>query len=232
MNDYGIKRIGYIHRTTPAYFNDTLPDSAAWQADVYRLAAMLAKTHGIQHLIDLGCGRGEKLIQYADSFTVTGIDIGANIDYAHEYLTTPRSLWATWDLNSDIIYPSTFNNTVVICADVIEHLPDPTALLQTLSNACATAACVLVSTPDRLRVYKGEDHPGPPGNPYHCREWSNDELYRWFLGAGLPVKWHGWTISNDARPDQVWTSLLVMSQQHEINSLPERYESAEWNPAL
>jgi len=199
--------------------------------DVYRLAAELARKAGVENLVDLGCGRGEKLLPYADTFHVVGYDYGENITYCHEH--NHPGTWVSVDLNTKTIHPANFDGSVIICADVIEHLPDPMPLIQSLHNACRTAKYVLLSTPDRFRVYKGQLHYGPPGNPYHVREWTNSELVEWLRVNDLPVQWHGWTSSNDNRPDQVWTSLIVMSKTEQIDELPARYEPAiEWNPVI
>src|SRR6188472_646554 len=82
----------YVARETPQYFEDTLADSAQWQADVYRLAAQLAEQAGVKHLIDIGCGNGRKLIPYASRFDITGIDYGANLE-AFKYNLTAASFW-------------------------------------------------------------------------------------------------------------------------------------------
>lgn len=219
----------YISRVEPTYFEDALPDSTAWQADVYRLAAILARQVGAKRLVDVGCGRGEKLMQYAHQFEVTGIDFGNNIDYCRQQHHTGS--WISFDLNQSSVTANMFSDSVVICADVIEHLPNPDALIETLRHAAETAKYVLVSTPDRLRVHK-KDHDGPPVNIFHIREWSLAELEAWFIAESLPVRWGGWTISNDARPNQVHTTLLVLSHSETIDSLPLTYQPApQWRKA-
>lgn len=220
---YGIKE-NYTTQLEPQYFQDVLDDSAQWQAGVYRLAAQLARHYGAKRIIDLGCGRAQKLLQYADEFQVVGVDYGDNIQ--HLINARPDQHWVIADLNTDIIDSENFENSVVICADVIEHIPDPSALMKTLRNAAKVAKYVIVSTPDRLKVYKGE-HDGPPGNPAHVREWTNAELQAYFKTAGFTIQWAGWTISNDARPDQVWTSLLVLSNTHTIDSMMPEYRPAK-----
>lgn len=218
----------YNHRTEPAYFDDVLEDTTAWQADVYKLAAQLALKAHSRTLVDLGCGRGEKLLPYANRFQVVGVDFGTNMDYCQEH-NSPGG-WVRHDLNAHPYDSRVLKDSVVICADVIEHLPNPMPLIQTLRYACQTAKYVLVSTPDRDRVY-GRPHNGPPGNKYHCREWTNAELVQWFRSEDLPVQWHGWTISNQSRPDQVWTSLVVMSKTELVIGLPGPYQAAivEWD---
>lgn len=212
----------YISRLEPAYFDDVLPDSAAWQADVYRLAAQLARKDGIKRLIDLGCGRGNKLLPYAQEFELFGVDYGANIEAFNKNKIGNGLIW---DLNENILRRYHFENSVVICADVIEHLPTPENLIATLYEACQTARYVLVSTPDRERIHP-KGHAGPPTNPYHVREWTLNELTDWFKSEHLPVIWAGWTISNDRRPDQVYTSLLVLSNTEKIDRLPLTFQPA------
>ena len=220
---YNLKS-SYISRDVPQYFDDILPDSIAWQADVYRLAAKLARESDVSRLVDIGCGRGEKLLTYADEFKLTGVDYGSNIQSLKEQF--PQHTWLEFNLESAIIGALiTLENSVVVCADVIEHLIDPTSLLETLRGATKTAKYVLISTPDRQRVHK-KDHDGPPVNKYHVREWTLTELQGWFEQEGLPVKWAGWTISNDNRPEQRWTSLIILSAHETIEHMPITFQPA------
>jgi len=71
----------YQVRLEPSYFNDTLENGIYWQRDVYRLAEQLANKVGVKRIVDIGCGTGGKLIQYANQFQICGIDYGDNIDY-------------------------------------------------------------------------------------------------------------------------------------------------------
>lgn len=213
----------YISRAVPEYFEDTLEDSSSWQADVYRLAAKLAHDSDAPRLIDLGCGQGDKLAQYAGQFALIGYDYGANIEACKEKYNA--AVWLEHNLNEEPISSEMFSQSVTICADVIEHLPDPSALLETLRNAAQTAKYVLVSTPDRMRVHK-KDHNGPPVNRYHVREWTLPELQGWFAQEGLPIVWAGWTISNDQRPEQRWTSLIILSAHETIEHMPITFQPA------
>lgn len=213
----------YISREVPAYFEDTLTDSASWQADVYRLAAKLARESGISRLVDIGCGRGEKLKPVSHEFHIIGVDYESNIDAFA--INIPGADHYFSNLETEIEPPALFRESIVICADVIEHLKTPENLIETLRNAAKSAQYVLVSTPDRLRVHR-KDHNGPPVNKYHVREWTLDELVGWFESEGLPVKWAGWTISNDNRPEQRWTSLIVLSVTETVDSLPITFQPA------
>lgn len=212
----------YQSRLTPDYFHDTLTDSTLWQADVYRLAALLARKANIKRIVDIGCGTGGKLVKFINEFKLVGIDYADNIAYCDDYYKN-MGLWLEYNLNEQIVPSELFKDSIIICADIIEHLPTPDALIKTLHNASKTAAYVLVSTPDRERLQQGTEN-GPPANKAHCREWTLAELEDWFVSEGLPVRWSGWTISYDKQPDKVNTSLIILSQNRERIQLPITFQ--------
>lgn len=220
--------INYQSRLDPQYFEDILTDAKDWQADVYRLAAKLARRAGVKRIIDIGCGRASKLATLSNEFSTVGIDYGANIDFCK---ANYAGEWITADLEVERVKPAVFKNAVVICADVIEHLVDPSALIETLKNAVQTAAYVLVSTPDRERLYDNPLH-SPPDNPAHTREWSLAELEAWFTDESLPVRWAGWTISYDRQPNHVHTSLIILSRKNRPIDVPITFQPAShWRKA-
>ena len=213
----------YQSRLTPEYFHDTLTDSTLWQADVYRAAAMLARRAGVSHIVDIGCGTGGKLIPLASEFKIIGYDYGGNIDICSK--AYKDATWIINDFETEIPDRFMFAGSVTICADIIEHLINPDALIKTLKGAVKTAAYVLISTPDRERLQQGTAN-GPPANKAHCREWTLAELEAWFVSEGLPVKWSGWTISYDKQPDKMNTCLIVLSQSDERIHLPITFQPA------
>ena len=77
---------------------------------------------------------------------------------------------------------------LVICADVIEHLDDPTILLELLRAAAKPNSPILISTPCRDRLL------GPealrPSNPEHVREWTDEELSVWLRSEGFEILDH------------------------------------------
>lgn len=220
VNNYGLPS-NYEARLQPQYFNDVLVDAHLWQADVYRLAAILAQRARAPRLVDIGCGRGTKLLQYQNDLAIVGVDYGANIEHLRE--NWPVGNWFNYDLEHEIIPPEFFWGSVVICADIIEHLINPEALIETLRNACQTAAYVLVSTPDRERLYGGAQM-GPPDNLAHVREWTLDELDDWFMKKELPIQWAGWTVSYDKQPNRLNTSLLILSESIRSIDIPITFQ--------
>lgn len=221
MSNYGLSE-NYQARLTPEYFNDVLPDAGSWQADVYRRAVTLGHRADVTRLIDIGCGTASKLIARADDFLITGYDYGDNIQYCRNI--APKNDWRTANLETEIINDD-FSDSVVIVADIIEHLINPSCLIATLHLAVQTAAYVLISTPDRERLQQGTEN-GPPANKSHTREWRLDELEQWFVSEGLPVKWAGWTCSYDKQPDKLNTCLIVLSNKEGAVDMPFNFEPA------
>ncbi len=171
MDDFCI-RPGYRHREAPTYFPD-VDGNLIYQPHVYELAGFLGGRSGARHVIDVGCGSGGKLAALAGSFAVVGIDHGVNLERA-----AARGLQGiAQDLERGLpeVDPALLANAVIVCADVVEHLADPSALLAGLAQWSQTCPYLLMSTPDRVRV-RGYGDLGPPANPAHVREWTADEF--------------------------------------------------------
>jgi hypothetical protein len=65
---------------------------------------------------------------------------------------------------------------VVVCSDVLEHLVDPRPAMRLICWLFDHgAACAVLSTPARDKR-AGAEHLGPPFNPSHVREWTQDEF--------------------------------------------------------
>lgn len=221
MNNFGI-RDGYKPRLVPDYFQDTMPDGKVWQPDVYPMAARLARQLKCGTLIDIGCGRGHKLLPLKDTFGIVGVDTGDNIDYCRA--TYDWGEWIDCDLERDLpmINGGVAERSVVICADVIEHLIDPSFLMATLEKLAERAPVILLSTPDRGRVY-GYDQDGPPGNPHHVREWMLPEMVEWLHTYDLRIAWAGWTRSNNV--DVSKNTLLIAATNPRSSYTVERLDN-------
>jgi predicted TPR repeat methyltransferase len=158
----------------PIQFQDILTTTRLYQVAVYQYAARLIRSHGIKNVLDIGCGLGVKLNRYIRPVCreITGVDCPESIDYcrrtyrfgewiADDIEDPQRKLGKTYDL--------------ILSADVIEHLADPDQLLRFIRNHAHPTSLVLISTPDRDRLY-GPGTAGPPANRHHVREWNSQEL--------------------------------------------------------
>jgi len=186
----------YRIRIEPEYFVDT-GSARVWQPDVYREAVRIAARQGSHRIIDVGCGRADKLIALHPRFDLVGIDFGDNIEVCRA-----RFRFGTWldhDLDEEGDLPlaaERWSGAVIVCADVIEHLRYPWQLLRKLRRVVDRADALLISTPERELTW-GADHIGPPPNVHHVREWSLPEFGAFLRAEGFDRGWVGLTRSHN-----------------------------------
>jgi hypothetical protein len=210
----------YRVRLDPSYFTDT-EHEGIWQPDVYPEAASLARRLRARKIIDIGCGVADKLVALNPEFEIIGIDYGPNIEVCRERYDFGR--WIEVDLDQgESLGVSDFQDALLVCADVIEHLVYPERVVGLLSGALESGASALVlSTPDR-ELTNGPGDLGPPSNPSHVREWASDELEEFLLSIGL-AGYLGRTRSSDVVP-ALRTILAVVPGCQE----PQRTVVVEW----
>jgi hypothetical protein len=178
---YGIRRLyragsTYVHHDDSGYQDE-------WQLEIYLHALGLMKKHRLKSVIDVGCGSGYKLVTYLGEYETLGLELPVNVDQLVRWY--PERRWSSVDFSS----PPTFVPDVVICADVIEHLPDPDVLLGFLK--CIPHRFIVLSTPVRNLLYRPwhAGFWGPPPNPAHQREWTFREFRR-YIGGQFEVLDH------------------------------------------
>jgi SAM-dependent methyltransferase len=170
---------GYEHRREPRYF-DATGSTDDWQAEVYRFAREIADQYDLKSVIDIGCGSGFKLLKYFRNFATIGVDVPQTCAVLRKRY--PSRQWSV----SEFSAATTPHADLVIASDVIEHVPDPDALLQYILRIAPRY--VILSTPDRNLLRNGT-HNGPPMNPTHLREWSMVELHA-YISTFLQIDEH------------------------------------------
>ncbi len=164
---------------------------------MYYAAEYFLQSTGRTTIIDVGCGSGRKLKSVKAARHI-GVDFGSNIQCCREHWGT----WGEWieaDLSNEECLSLAHladEQTVVVCADVIEHLLRPDHLVALLAAFYRRGAIVITSTPDRVRV-RGTEHNGPPPNPSHIREWGLEEYVEFLSDNSLPSVYSGYTINNN-----------------------------------
>jgi SAM-dependent methyltransferase len=180
---YGIKP-GYRHRRR-ARFRDATAQTASdeWQREVYVAAADLMRSEDLRTIYDVGCGSGYKLIRYLGDHETIGLDVEPTVTLLKKKY--PDRAWHSVSFDQRSFAPA----DVVVCADVIEHVTDPDALVDFLHHV--TGRYLVLSTPDRDLIYPREHHRhfGPPKNISHVREWSFAELAA-YIGLKFEVVQH------------------------------------------
>ena len=170
-----------------------------WQPDVYLEAASLAALLGATTIVDVGCGSAEKVAVFRNEYKIVGVDFGVNIEACRA-----RYDWGDWigaDLDDDDspLPLSSLNDSIVVCADVIEHVVHPERLLRKLRDLLERGATALVLTTPERDLRRGRKHIGPSPNVAHVREWALDELRGFMADEGLEG-YFGLTRTNDTAP--------------------------------
>jgi len=189
---------GYVSREEPLYFDDRpLADGdVVHQPDAYLIAHFIASRYDVDTIIDIGSGNGRKLMAL-EGVNKIGVDFGCNLEYCRQKYPTGTWIEADLERGSEIgIDDSVVARSIVICADVIEHLVNPENLLNLLRRLAAQARAIVLTTPERDLV-RGIQDMGPPANPSHIREWSLTEFDALLRHSGLPPTFIGLTVNNN-----------------------------------
>jgi SAM-dependent methyltransferase len=168
---------GYVSRQEPEYHHDDSSELSdiVHQPEAYEVVRYLVGATGRGTVIDIGCGSGRKLRDLSVRRAV-GVDFGANIEFCRTNFPNTCE-WVEANLSDPsgrLVANHASSDAIVICADVVEHLPDPTHLLRLLDDCYRRGAIVITTMPDRVRV-RGSEHCGPPTNAAHVREWELNE---------------------------------------------------------
>lgn len=188
---------GYISRTNPEFFEDKSEGRwIVYQPDVYELAAYLGERFGCRYIVDIGCGDGKKLAELHPRFEIIGVDDGANFEACRRQYSF--GIWQRHDLTKPGSIPvpnEILSQAIIICADVIEHLLDPSDLLRNLRGMMDLSPACLISTANR-DLSASPDHLGPPDNPSHVREWNLSEFHKLLRHFQFHVEFIGLTMNN------------------------------------
>lgn len=163
---------GYRHRASERYFDDT-PFADQYQREVYEFAADFAKKMSLRRIYDVGCGSGYKLIKYFADYHAVGFDLEPTVHFLRARY--PEREWQVCGLGCDALSRA----DLVICADVVEHVLDPSSVMEFIDRLATRY--IILSTPDRDLMYppgSGYRH-GPPSNRTHVREWNYREFERY-----------------------------------------------------
>jgi SAM-dependent methyltransferase len=194
----------YRTRRENAYYDDTaLKDE--WQLEVYLYARDLMQTKKLLTAYDIGCGSGFKLIKYLANFDFVGFDLAPTVSFLRTQY--PERVWKVADLQATDVAPA----DLIICSDVIEHVPDPNEMVHFIKRIAAKYA--IFSTPDRNLIYPfGSPYSsGPPRNLCHVREWTFDEFAK-YLSQEFRIIDH--RITNRSQGTQL---ALCIPKEHPIS---------------
>lgn len=196
----------YTARATPEIFTDSVM-STVHQPLVYEFAGRLAELSNARRIVDIGCGSAVKLKPFSDKIELVCIDLKNSLEIARTQVPCAKFIEVNLEDGITNIDDSIFDDSIVICADVLEHLINPERLAKGLASAANRAKFLLISTPDRNRA-RGLIDNGPPSNTAHVREWSAEEFARFLSDCGLIIPFVGHTINHDKAFCKITTLIL------------------------
>jgi SAM-dependent methyltransferase len=136
-------------------------------------------------VLDAGCGVG-----YGSAFLgelaadVLGVDLSAEaIDYARARYGSESVAFRVMDLAALDLPDGSFD---AVCAfEVIEHVPDPAAVLAELARVLRDGGTLIVSTPQVARTTQ------EPDNPFHHVEYARADFEALVHGSFAEVELYG-----------------------------------------
>lgn len=164
-----------------------IPDERYWferHVAAYRVVAGRARHRTV---LDAGCGEGYGLRLLADAGArrVIGVDLDPTV-VAHverRYAAAdPRIEAMAAELGSLPLDDGEVD--LAVSLQVIEHLWDIPAYLDSLRRVTRPGGEIVIATPNRLTFTPGSD---TPVNPFHVREFTAGELRTELAAAGLHV---------------------------------------------
>jgi SAM-dependent methyltransferase len=138
---------------TQAYEN-SLDFSPKFQDYAQGLATQLIERHGLKHkkVIEIGCGKGEFLVLLSK--------LGDNWGIGFDPTYVPLSSHAPYGDRIDFIQDfysedyAHYQGDLICCRHTLEHVPEPTKLLQTVRNAIGdTNTPVFFEVPNALYIF-------------------------------------------------------------------------------
>ena len=161
-----------------------------YQKEVYAFARSFYDEKQLSGVLDIGCGSAFKLLANFQNAPKAGAEL--NTEWLKQQY--PNETWFAFSDPSWKKFPA----QLIICADVIEHVPNPVAFIEDLLEH-REAKYFVFSTPDR-NLDTSPWKFGPPNNESHYREWTFEE-FEGFLSRYFRVVHH--SISNHEQRTQM-----------------------------
>ncbi len=149
-----------------------------FQVPVYSLAREQLLLYQIDCVWDIGCGNGKKLASILGPHVnkIIGTDVDADCIKECKKLM-PEGEFGNFDIEGSSSITCNAS-TLIICADVLEHLEEPKTFLETIS----TNILCIFSTPDISTV-----EPDIMENKTHKHRWTKTEFLCLLKNSGFTI---------------------------------------------
>jgi SAM-dependent methyltransferase len=161
--------------------------NSSYQYYVYLWAQSLLVNNPRAKFMDVGSGPARKVRDLIASHCsdITLIDQANSESLAMEAVPNARFLAADLErIDTDL--GERFD--VIVCADVLEHVHDPTPCADFVRAHLAPNGVALLSTPER-DIVRGR-HATQSGNKVHVREWNRREFAAFLESRGFKLLQH------------------------------------------
>ncbi len=131
-----------------------------------------------RRVLDAGCGTGygAAILAEGGADHVLGVDVAVAVVDVARARETARLAFDQADIARLPHADASFD--LITCFEVIEHVPEPSAVLGELARVLAPGGVLAISSPNANRY--------PTGNPHHVREFTTSE-FRALLAEAFPV---------------------------------------------
>jgi SAM-dependent methyltransferase len=138
------------------------------EAEHFARYAWAAQFAAGRRVLDAACGMayGTAMLAAAGASEAVGVDQDEDVIATVRAAAPPRTRFEVADLRKLPQADDEFD--LVVCFEAIEHVPEPDLVLDELARVLKPEGLLIVSTPNR-DVYT-------PGNPFHLRELTPNEL--------------------------------------------------------
>ena len=189
-------------------------------------------------VLDVGCGRGQlgRILHEQFGCTVTGIEL--NAEFARECVGYERLIVGSAQ-NPELLAQIDERFDVIVCGDVLEHLPEPHLPLRAFHRLLHPAGRLLISVPNvaqirtRLMLLRGHWDYTPEGimDETHVRWFTLDTLqalttrcgwtrqdFAFTVGPNLERLMRRWHIPRAWAPPTLLASQFLLNLAHEENA--------------
>jgi len=193
------------------------------QPDVYSFVKHLAQRCNIKYIIDIGCVYHYQTTELYPEFQIIGIGCGENLQYCMKQYKFAK--WIDVDFTNKItisISEEILKESIIVCADIVEHLDNPTHLIELLRRFLNYSPYAILTAINR--DHKNTNDDGRPLNSQHVREWNFSEFNQ-LVSENFNLSNIGLTINN--HKDKEKNIIIALLQSNNVKKISDKIQVPE-----